>query len=129
MKKIQLITLMLAALITTNFCYAQQNSEWKEMDAFTALVGKTLHPAERGNLQPVKDSAAVLLAKAKRWQASVIPGDYKKEETKKSLQELLDECIAIKKAVDEKVADNKLKQLVMSAHDTFHHIIGVCKIK
>lgn len=120
------VLLILTVLSITNFAWSQK-SDWKEMHDFHAVMSKTFHPAESGNLQPTKDSVDVLIAKAKSWQASQIPKGYKKVETTQTLTELVKQCEAVKAAVSGKASDEKLKALMTEAHDVFHKLTEKCR--
>lgn len=104
-----------------------QTVTWKEMHDFHAVMSKTFHPAEENNLQPTKDSAAVLLAKAKAWQSSAVPKGYNAAVAAPILKQLVAECDAINKAVAAKKTDTELKQLITKAHETFHELTEKCR--
>lgn len=91
MKKIKAICLISCLLFAANSSHAQNDSGWKEIEAFHNLVSKAFHTGETGNLKPARDSANIILEKAKQWQPSAVPADYKEQETKKSLQQLVDD--------------------------------------
>lgn len=97
------------------------------MQSFHTVMAKTFHPAEEGNLQPLKENAADLLAKAKEWKAAAVPAGFKKEETTKVLTALVAKCEEIQKAVTAKADDKKLKALITEAHDVFHQIAEKCR--
>lgn len=123
MKQIILIVAFIGAVQTT---WAQK-SDWKEMHAFHVVMSTTFHPAENGNLQPTKDSAAVLVQRAKEWKASPIPKGYKKKETAEALTELVKQCEVVKAAIASKKTDEELKDLIGTAHDVFHRITEKCR--
>ena len=101
--------------------------EWKELDAFHAVMSESFHPAEGGNLQPVRDDASELLKKAKEWRASPIPDGYDKEKTAKALKVLVAKCKQLKSAVKAKKDDKELTMLITEAHNVFHKIVEECK--
>ena len=68
MKK--LLVLAMAAIFTVGV-HAQEAS-WKQMEDFHGVMSKTFHPAEEGNLKPLKENAATLVAKAKAWESGAI---------------------------------------------------------
>lgn len=119
--------LLLIIIIGTFQSISAQKGDWKEMHAFHAIMSKTFHPAENGNLQPTKDSAAVLVQTAKEWKASPIPKGYKKNETAQALDELVKQCDAVKAAVEAKKTDDELKEIISVAHDIFHRITEKCR--
>ncbi len=124
MKKILVSALVLVVTMTA---FAQKKADWKEMHAFHGVMSKTFHPAEEGNLQPTRDSATVLLAKAKAWQSSAVPTGFNAKVTKPILKELVAECVAITKAVKAKKNDEELKGLITKAHEIFHEIMEKCR--
>lgn len=123
MKKILCIAMCFIATITAS----AQQSNWKEMHDFHSIMSVTFHPAEDNNLQPVKDSASILLVKAKTWEASTVPAGYNGTITKPILKRLVAECAAIEIAVKLKKPDNDLKTMITKAHDTFHEIMEKCR--
>lgn len=127
MKSIQHLALAIIALFAFQTSYADKGN-WAELHAFHSVMSKTFHPAEENNLQPVKDNAADLLAKAKVWQASAIPADYNKEETTKTLTTLVAKCEELNAAVIAGKTDADLKKLITEAHDIFHQIVEKCRV-
>lgn len=116
-----------AALVLMTGSGVAGESTWKEMEAFHMAMAETFHPAEEGNLQPVREQAGDLLAKAKTWQASPVPSDYDQAKTVKALQALVEKCERVEAAVKAKQDDAQLTKLITEAHDAFHAIIGECK--
>lgn len=126
MKEIKL--LMVALLLTCTAVFAQkEKSKWAEMKTFHSFMSSTFHPAEEGNLAPLKAKADSLLISAKLWQASLIPSDFKPAETKAALSKLVAKSESIQKAVAASQPDEKLKKLITEAHDIFHTIVGECR--
>ncbi len=126
MNAIKKLSLMLIALFSFQFAFADKG-EWAELKTFHSVMSKTFHPAEEGNLQPVKDNSADLLAKAKAWQLSAVPADYNKEETAKVLSNLVMKCEELNAAVAAGKTDAELKTLITQAHDIFHQIMEKCR--
>lgn len=124
MKSIKTIAIAAFALVFTFTAFSK--SDWKEMNDFHSVMGKSFHPAEDGNFEPLKANAADLLAKAKLWQASKIPADLNKEQTTKTLKQLVSQCDEVNKAVIAKKSDAELLKLITKAHDIFHEIAEKC---
>ncbi|TAF54228.1 MAG: hypothetical protein EAZ62_03770 [Sphingobacteriia bacterium] len=124
MKKVLLVV---AAFLVGNATFAQQ-ADWKQMEAFHSVMSKSFHPAEEGNLKPVKENANALVAKAKEWQASAVPAGYKAEVAKPILKQLVADCTALEGAVKSKKTDKELAAMITKAHDTFHEIKEKCKV-
>lgn len=104
-----------------------EKMQWKELQAFHAVMSKSFHPTEEGNLQPLKENSENLLAKAKEWQKSAVPADFDKEKTTKVLVDLVAKCEAINTAVKAKANDEDLKKLITEAHEVFHQIVAKCR--
>jgi len=123
MKKLILMSIVIMTVINS---FAQK-SDWKEMHDFHAVMSKTFHPAEENNLQPVKDSARVLLAKAKAWQASRVPEGYDAKSIQPILKKLIAECEIIRDDVKSGKPDADIKKAITQAHETFHEIMEKCR--
>lgn len=123
------IIALLAIVFATGTAFAQESKHaaWPELKAFHAVMSASFHPTEDGNFAPLKEKTAELYRAAKLWYASEIPDNFKKEETKKTLETLMIQCNDIWAAVENKATDAKLKEMITSAHDTFHKIVGECK--
>ncbi|HRG93004.1 MAG TPA: hypothetical protein PLZ10_08635, partial [Chitinophagaceae bacterium] len=123
MKKIWIMSL----LIMAGLSLSAQQASWKEMHDFHDIMSVTFHPAEENNLQPLKDSAAVLVERAKTWKKSTVPEGYNGAVTQPILEKLVTECKAIKAAVAAKKTDAELKAMITKAHDIFHEIMEKCR--
>ncbi len=112
-------------LVVTTSVFAQKK-EWKEMHDFHAVISKTFHPAEENKLQPTRDSAALLLKRAKLWQQSTVPQGYDAALVKPVLERLTVSCRELLLAVKKKETDLQLKQRITGVHDLFHEIMEKC---
>ncbi|MBR2648674.1 MAG: hypothetical protein IKD55_07525 [Sediminibacterium sp.] len=121
------LCVMVAALFLNIASFSQQ-TDWKEMHAFHSVMSKTFHPAEGGNLKPVKENAIELVTKAKSWQLSKAPVGYNEKVTSPILKQLVEKCNAIDAAVKAKKSDKELTKLITEAHDIFHEIMEKCKV-
>lgn len=125
MKKITV--LFTAILLFTATSFAQKKAAWPEMKAFHSWMSSTFHPAEEGDLKPLKAKADSLYASAQQWQASKIPSNFKAEETTAALKTLVQQCGEISKKVKDGANDAELTKLITEGHDTFHKIAGECR--
>lgn len=123
MKKIWIMSLLIIAGLSLR----AQKANWKEMHDFHDIMGATFHPAEENNLQPLRDSVAVLLMKAKAWKKSTVPEGYNGSITQPILEKLVKECKSIKEAVAANKPDAELKTMITQAHGTFHEIMEKCR--
>lgn len=120
--------LALALIVLTSIqCVKAQHAEWKELDAFHEVMGKTFHPSEKGNLKPLREHSAELVSAVKALKSSPIPKGYKPAETKEVLNNLATKCETINKAVVAKKSDEDLKKLIFEAHELFHEVAEKCQ--
>jgi hypothetical protein len=101
---------------------AGDESAWKEMDDFHAIMAETFHPyKDSANLEPVKLRASELLSAADHWADSPLPEKVDNERVKAKLRQLKSEAATLvestRSADDNVVADHLTK-----LHDTFHEI-------
>ncbi len=126
MKKFTLTLFALVALIA--FSFAQEKSaSWPEMKAFHTMIAATFHPAEEGDLKPLREKADSLFNAAHAWQNSVVPDNFKKAETDEALRQLVTRCGDIQKLVLISASDDKLKAAITDVHEIFHKIAGECR--
>lgn len=121
-----LITLL---LLYSGTILGQSKTEWAEKTAFHSVMATTFHPAEEGNLEPVKKRSAELVAKAKAWKNSTPPAEYNTPAIKKNLKKLLKQSIQLDKMVKKKASDEKIKKAIFALHDQFHTIAEICNHK
>ena len=96
MKRVSQLAILIIALLPV-FGFAQTKSAmWPEMKTFHSYMASTFHPAEEGNLKPLREKADSLYNAAKNWQASAIPSNYKPTETAAALKKLVKQCASIK---------------------------------
>lgn len=125
-KTIKLVVILIALLPSLTFAQAKK-AVWAEMKSFHYFMSTSFHPAEEGNLAPLKLKADSMFMAAKTWRLSTIPESFKPTETKTALMKLESQCASIKKAVEAKLPDEKLVTLITEAHNIFHTIVGECR--
>ena len=123
MKK--LLVFAFAAML--GFSANAQEASWKQMEDFHGVMSKTFHPAEEGNLKPLKTNIADLVAKAKAWESGAVPAGYDAKVAKPILKQLVAKCSAVEAAVKAKKSDKELTTLITATHDVFHEIKEKCK--
>lgn len=118
------ILIMVAALIATISFSQNKTTTWKQLDDFHELVTPVFHTFEKGNYHAAKDSAGLVLERAKKWQAAPIPTELDSKIYKPLLDRLVLECSLVYSTVQAKKPDDELKPLLRKAHNTFHEILG-----
>lgn len=114
------------ALFFISFASAQVK-DWKEKNEFHKVMSQTFHPAEEGNLAPIKSKIAEMQANAVAFQKSEIPVELpNKEEIKKNLDELVNGTKVLAKKIKKNASDEVIKTQLTALHDVFHKIVGLC---
>jgi len=129
MKAIIRILALNALLLTIPFsASAQEKAEWKELGAFHAVMSQTFHPAEEGDLKPIRERSGELVEKAKAWKASAIPADYTDVKgIQESLNALVDGSIKLDAKIKAGAKDEEIVKDLSALHDVFHTIVGLCR--
>jgi hypothetical protein len=105
----------------------QSEITWNEAkDAYHKVMAGTFHPAEEGNLEPLKKKHNVLTYQASEWAALPIPKEMRSKELKNSLKMLKQESKSIGKLVMNGASDEELTKAMFALHDVFHTIVGLC---
>jgi hypothetical protein len=119
---------MMAAFMISAMAFAQPKpSDWAELKEFHGVMSQTFHPAEEGKLDPIKSRSGEMVEKAVAWQKSSPPAEFNKPEIKKELKDLVKGSKELDKMVKKSASDADLTQKLVSLHDVFHNIIGMCK--
>ena len=101
---------------------------WDEAkEAYHHSMSSTFHPAEEGDLEPLKESYSELAINAKNWLATPVPENLSKKELKVLLKKLDKESGKIGKLVEKGASDDELKDAIYALHDVFHNIVGLCQ--
>lgn len=107
---------------------AQEETTWKEMEAFHEVMSQTWHPIEEGNYAPIRERSGEMADVAAAWKKSEIPAQYKAvKDIKKKLKELASETKELNKEIAKGIPDEEIKEEMAELHDLFHDIVGLCK--
>ncbi|MBK8924146.1 MAG: hypothetical protein IPM81_22105 [Saprospirales bacterium] len=104
-----------------------QKANWKEMHDFHEVMSTTFHPAEEGNLAPLREKAGMLVERAEAWRKSAVPAGYIPEKTADTLKRLVKQCKNVRKSVKKGKPDAELVAAITTAHDIFHEIMEKCR--
>jgi phosphomevalonate kinase len=127
MKKLISTLFVVFALFTA--VQAQEKKQWKEMHDFHGVMGSTFHPAEDGNLQPIRTRSQEMVEKAEAWKNSDAPEGYDKKAVKPTLKKLVAGSKEIDKLVKANASDKELTDKLTALHDVFHEIMEKCRKK
>lgn len=129
MKSFKTLFCALSFLLIASFSYGQ-NTGWKQQADFHTVMSQTFHPAEEGNLKPLKSRSAELVSAAKAWKSSAVPATVADEAgVKNNLKKLYAESKDLNKKVKKGASDEVLTADLTAMHNTFHTIVGLCDAK
>jgi hypothetical protein len=119
--------LIIALFFTANTISAQSITEkWSAIAAFHEVMAQTFHPAEEGNLAPIKARSEEMMTKAAALNISDIPAEYKTEAILAATEKLKTKSAYLHKLVTNNAANESIVKSIVDLHDTFHKIVGLC---
>jgi superoxide dismutase len=95
---------------------------WKALNDFHKILSETYHPAEQGDLEPIKKRSSELMLNAVNLKASNFPKSLNTPEIKKHVDDLVKQANELHKMVKKKMTDPILKAKLFEVHETFHKI-------
>ena len=120
--------LLIACFTLVALTHAQDNKKsWKAMDEFHTVMSQTFHPAEDGDLAPIKKRSQEMVDKAVAWQNSTAPEGFDKQKVDESLKKLVKGTKDLQKLVKSKSTDKVLTEKLSGLHDIFHEIMEKCE--
>lgn len=108
---------------------AEKSDKWAELESFHEVMAQTFHPAEEGNLKPIRSQAGELAARARKWMDSVAPPVYDTPSIKALLVKLNAETRDLADLVGRNGSDEDVKKSITDLHGRFHEIIGACRME
>jgi hypothetical protein len=106
-----------------------KGDKWAELESFHEVMSQTFHPAEEGNLKPIRSQAGELAARAQKWLDSKAPLMYDVPSIKAILVKLTTESKALAELISKNGSDAEVKNSITALHDRFHEIIGACRVE
>ncbi len=101
-----------------------QMSAWnKNVDAYHEVMSSTFHPAENGDLKPLKTRAATLAERAETWAATALPTSLKGKGLEEKLALLAKGSRDIANQVAKQESDEALTKAITALHDVFHEVV------
>ena len=117
----------LILLVIANSVSAQSTfDKWPAIKDFHGVMSETFHPAEEGNLAPIKARSEEIMNKGALLLKSDIPTEFKTNAILASAERLQLKSKALHKLVTLNGADAAILKSITDLHDTFHEIVGLC---
>ena len=99
-------------------------SAWnKNVDAYHEVMSSTFHPAENGDLKPLKTRATTLAERAETWAATALPASLKGKGVEEKLGQLAKGSRDIANQVAGQASDEALTKAITALHDVFHEVV------
>ncbi|MBG6187364.1 hypothetical protein [Flavobacterium sp. CAN_S2] len=119
--------LVLAFIVVANSVSAQSTfDKWPAIKEFHEVMSQTFHPAEEGNLAPIKARSEEMMNKAAMLLKSDIPTEFRTDAILASAERLQLKSKALHKLVKSNGTDTAIVKSITDLHDTFHEIVGLC---
>lgn len=119
--------LVLALIVVANTVSAQSTfDKWPAIKEFHEVMSQTFHPAEEGNLAPIKARSEEMMNKAAMLLKSDIPTEFRTDAILASAERLQIKSKALHKLVKSNGTDAAIVKSITDLHDTFHEIVGLC---
>lgn len=118
--------LALLLFLTVGMVSAQSMDKWPALKEFHGVMSQTFHPAEEGNLEPIKTRSEEMMNKAAALLKSDIPADFRTPAILASAEKLQMKSKALHKMVVAKAADADITKALTDLHNIFHEIVGLC---
>ena len=117
-----------ATIFAVNSVAAQSLTEkWPQIKAYHEVMSKTFHPAEEGNLEPIRKDAESLLEKANALTVENMPAEFRSPKLIETLIVLKKETKVVTELVKQKASDDEITKALTKLHDIFHQIVGLCQ--
>ena len=117
-----------ATIFAVNSVAAQSLTEkWPQIKAYHEVMSKTFHPAEEGNLEPIRKDAESLLEKANALSVENMPAEFRSPKLIETLIVLKKETKVVTELVKQKASDDEITKALTKLHDIVHQIVGLCQ--
>ncbi len=122
------VVILMCALFCSLASFSQPKFEnWPEMRTFRNILSETFHPAEEGDMTPIKTRSHELFANAKLVNVSPIPEANDNEEMRTYLKRLQKETDKLNAIIVRQEQSSTIMKQFAQVHDTFHEIAGMYK--
>ena len=125
MKNLIVLAIVFCISFVTSFAQGKL-ANWPEMQAYHEVLAHTFHPAEEGDLAPIRKRSHELLADCKKVNASPLPPQYDNEKMHKALKRLEKESDKLNAFCVRQEQNAVIMKQLKEVHEIFHEIVGLC---
>jgi hypothetical protein len=97
------------------------------MHYYNELLSKTFHPAEEGNLNPIKVSSEDLVARAELLDIETIPQDLRTAKLDENIRILKKQTKVVNLLIASKAPNAEIMRAFQNLYDIFHTIVQMCE--
>jgi hypothetical protein len=126
MKKLKVL-LILALVVMANSVSAQSTfDKWPAIKEFHDVMSATFHPAEEGNLAPIKARSEEMMTKAAALLTAPKPSEFKTKAILEASEKLKSQSIGLNALIMGNGSNESIVKELTEMHDVFHEIVGLC---
>lgn len=126
MKSLKLLAVLCFFLVVSNVSAQTTFEKWPAIKTFHGVMSQTFHPAEEGDLNPIKTRSEEMVQKADALSKEAIPTEFKTPAILASIKKLQEGAKGLDKLVKAKGSDEATLKSLTALHDVFHEIVGLC---
>ena len=126
MKSLKFLAVLFFFLVVSNVSAQTTFEKWPAIKTFHGVMSQTFHPAEEGDLNPIKTRSEEMVQKADALSKEAIPAEFKTPAILASIKKLQEGAKRLDKLVKVKGSDEATLKSLTALHDVFHEIVGLC---
>ena len=126
MKSLKFLAVLFFFLVVSNVSAQTTFEKWPAIKTFHGVMSQTFHPAEEGDLNPIKTRSEEMVQKADALSKEAIPAEFKTPAILASIKKLQEGAKGLDKLVKAKGSDEATLKSLTALHDVFHEIVGLC---
>ncbi len=100
---------------------------WPELKTFHGVMSATFHPAEEGDLKPIRTRSGEMVEKATALAKSKVPAEFNTPAILTAVKNLRSGSKSLHKLVKKQGSDAEVTKSITALHDVFHEIVGLCR--
>ncbi|WP_297515077.1 hypothetical protein [Flavobacterium sp.] len=126
MKFVKFAVAIVAFLAFQNLQAQSATAKWAPLNEYHELLSKTFHPAEGGNLTPIKNSHDALVQKSEALDVATMPVDLKTSKAVENIAVLQKLTKKLSELITNRAPDVEVMRTFQNVHDVFHRIEEAC---
>lgn len=126
MKSLKFLPVLFFFLVVSNLSAQTTFEKWPAIKTFHGVMSQTFHPAEEGDLNPIKTRSEEMVQKANALSKEAIPAEFKTPAILTSIKKLQAGSKKLDLLIKAKGNNKEVLAAITSLHDVFHEIVGLC---